>query len=104
MWMGIMGTQEKLKQKENLDLNTPKQYKVIVHNDDATPMEFVIELLVNTFQHTRQRAEEITLTIHVDGTGIAGIYYYEIAEQKVAEGIIASRSMGFPLVLEIEEI
>tara|TARA_B100000497_G_C7550917_1_gene332904 strand:+ start:102 stop:401 length:300 start_codon:yes stop_codon:yes gene_type:complete len=98
-----MSTQENLQQKEKINLATPKKYKVIVHNDDATPMEFVIELLVNTFQHTRQSAEKITLSIHVEGSGIAGVYFYEIAEQKVAEGILASRSLGYPLVLEIEE-
>ena len=98
-----MSTQENLQQKEKINLATPKKYKVIVHNDDATPMEFVIELLVNTFQHTRQSAEKITLSIHVEGSGIAGVYFYEIAEQKAAEGILASRSLGYPLVLEIEE-
>ena len=98
-----MRTQENLQQKEKITLATPKKYKVIVHNDDATPMEFVIELLVNTFQHTRESAEKITLSIHVEGSGIAGVYFYEIAEQKVAEGILASRSLGYPLVLEIEE-
>jgi|TARA_Y100000385_G_scaffold241026_1_gene257228 ATP-dependent Clp protease adaptor protein ClpS len=98
-----MSTQENLQQKEKINLATPKKYKVIVHNDDATPMEFVIELLVNTFQHTRESAEKITLSIHVEGSGIAGVYFYEIAEQKVAEGILASRSLGYPLVLEIEE-
>ncbi len=98
-----MRTQENLQQKEKINLATPKKYKVIVHNDDATPMEFVIELLVNTFQHTRESAEKITLSIHVEGSGIAGVYFYEIAEQKVAEGILASRSLGYPLVLEIEE-
>jgi len=98
-----MSTQENLQQKEKIDLATPKKYKVIVHNDDDTPMEFVIELLVNTFQHTRESAEKITLSIHVEGSGIAGVYFYEIAEQKVAEGILASRSLGYPLVLEIEE-
>jgi len=98
-----MSTQENLQQKEKINLATPKKYKVIVHNDDATPMEFVIELLINTFQHTRQSAEKITLSIHVEGSGIAGVYFYEIAEQKAAEGILASRSLGYPLVLEIEE-
>jgi|TARA_B110000858_G_C17804875_1_gene477384 ATP-dependent Clp protease adaptor protein ClpS len=98
-----MSTQDKIIEKSKLDLAQPKKYKVILHNDDVTPMEFVIELLINVFNHTSERAEAITTSIHLEGAGIAGVYYFEIAEQKMQEGVIASRSMSFPLVFEIEE-
>lgn len=90
---------------DNLDLNfkRPNKFKVVLHNDDKTPMDFVIDLLQSIFLHTQERAIEITEQVHNEGKGIAGIYYYEIAEQKVAESTIVSRTAGFPLSLDIEE-
>ena len=63
----------------------PLRYKVVLLNDDQTPVEWVIKVLVDIFKHTNDTAEKITLTIHNEGSGIAGIYTYEIAEQKVIE-------------------
>lgn len=81
----------------------PPKYKVIFLNDDATPMEWVMDVLQMYFKHTRQTAENITLTIHGEGSGIAGIYTYEIAEIKASEAINASRERGFPLQIRVEE-
>ena len=81
----------------------PPKFKVVFLNDDSTPMEWVIELLMGLFKHTRDNAEKITLTIHTEGSGVAGIYTYEIAEQKVIEATNASRNHGFPLQIKMEQ-
>lgn len=99
-----MDTELEDKTTNELDIAKPKQYQVIVYNDDTTPIEFVIELLKNIFMHTQQSAEGITLAIHNEGKGVAGVYYYEVAEQKVHESILVSRQAGYPLTLDIEEL
>ena len=81
----------------------PGKYKVVMLNDDQTPMEFVIELLCVVFNKTPAEAESITLQVHNEGRGIAGIYMYEVAEQKVHEAQTASRAHGFPLAFNLEE-
>jgi ATP-dependent Clp protease adaptor protein ClpS len=75
----------------------------VLLNDDQTPVEWVIKVLVDIFKHTNDTAEKITLTIHNEGSGIAGIYTYEIAEQKVIEATTESRNHGFPLQIKLEE-
>jgi ATP-dependent Clp protease adaptor protein ClpS len=81
----------------------PPMYKVVLLNDNETPMEWVIEVLVSIFKHSETTAKEITLTIHNEGSGLAGIYSYEIAEQRSLEAVSASRERGFPLQLKLEE-
>tara|TARA_B110000285_G_scaffold230712_1_gene297833 strand:- start:2433 stop:2735 length:303 start_codon:yes stop_codon:yes gene_type:complete len=81
----------------------PPRYKVVLLNDDQTPMEWVIEVLVSIFKHSETTAKEITLAIHSEGSGLAGIYSYEIAEQRSLEAVSASRERGFPLQIKLEE-
>jgi ATP-dependent Clp protease adaptor protein ClpS len=90
---------EKIKQK----ISEPKRWKVVFLNDDVTPIDFVIGLLVETFKHTQDTAKEITLEIHNNGSGIAGVYSFEIAEAKAVEGTQLARANGFPLQLKMEE-
>ena len=71
-------------------------------NDDQTPMEWVIDILKVIFGHSQETAKQITLQIHNEGSGIAGIYSYEIAEQKSTESTSISRQQGFPLQMRIE--
>jgi len=85
------------------DRQSPPRYKVIFLNDDVTPVDWVIEVLTNIFKHSQQTAEQITLTIHTEGSGVAGIYTYEIAEQKTIEATTASRNHGFPLTVKMEQ-
>lgn len=90
---------EKIKQK----ITEPKRWKVIFLNDDTTPMEFVIEVLTGIFKHSQETAKEITIEIHTQGSGIAGIYSFEIAEAKAVESTTLARSNGFPLQIKMEE-
>jgi ATP-dependent Clp protease adaptor protein ClpS len=81
----------------------PSRYKVLFLNDSATPMEWVVDLLITIFKHSQQSAEEITMTIHTEGSGVVGIYSYEIAEIRAHEATTLSRNHGFPLQIKIEE-
>jgi ATP-dependent Clp protease adaptor protein ClpS len=66
-------------------------------------MDWVIDVLMSIFKHSETTAKELTLTIHTDGSGVAGIYTYEIAEQKAIESVNASRERGFPLQIRVDE-
>jgi ATP-dependent Clp protease adaptor protein ClpS len=90
---------EKIKQK----VQEPKRWKVILLNDESTPMEFVIGLLTETFKHTQETAKAITLEIHTSGSGIAGVFSFEIAEAKAVESTQLARTNGFPLQVKMEE-
>ena len=68
-----------------------------------TPIEWVIEVLVNTFKHSQSSAEALTLQIHSEGSAVVGVYSYEIAEQKSVETTVASRDKGFPLQIRLEK-
>lgn len=80
----------------------PEMVKVIVLNDDVTPVDFVVELLMKVFKHTQEAAKEITLKIHTEGSSVVGAYSFEVAEQKTKEAIEESRSRGFPLQVRME--
>lgn len=80
----------------------PSKYKVIVCNDDVTPMEFVVAMLVAVFNHEERQAISLTLAIHNKGSAVAGIYSYEIAEQKVIDATNMAKLNGYPLVLKAE--
>ncbi len=90
---------EKIKQK----IEEPKRWKVVLLNDDHTPIDFVISLLIEVFKHTQETAKEITMEIHNNGSGIAGVYSFEIAEIKAVEATTLARTNGFPLQIKMEE-
>jgi ATP-dependent Clp protease adaptor protein ClpS len=98
-----MGTEIQTEEKIAVSLQPPSLWKVIFLNDDSTPMEFVIELLTTIFKHTETSAKEVTLEVHNTGSGIAGIYAHEIAEQLGIEATKSSRANGFPLQINIEQ-
>jgi ATP-dependent Clp protease adaptor protein ClpS len=85
------------------DIVEPSKYNVIMINDDHTPMDFVIDVLEKIFKHSRESAENLTLTIHNEGSAVIGTYTYELAEQKATETVNLSRNNGFPLQLKIDE-
>lgn len=91
--------------KENTKnkIKEPKKYRVIAINDDITPMDFVVALLVGIFNHDEAAALSLTMQIHQEGSAVVGTYSYEIAEQKGIEATELSRSNGFPLQFKIEQ-
>lgn len=91
--------------QDTIKVHIPKFYKVILHNDDKTTVEFVIEVLVKIFHKTTHDAMLLTQVIHVAGQGIAGSpYTKEIAEEKTLETIAAARKHNFPLIATFEEV
>ena len=81
----------------------PGKYKVIFMNDNQTPMDFVVSLLIEVFRHTEKTAQELTMKIHDEGTAIVGLYSFEIAEQRSLEATKLARANGFPLQIQIEK-
>ena len=96
-------TDIQLDEKIKVRVSEPKNWKVIFLNDDATPMEFVISLLMEVFKHTQETAKEITIQVHETGSGIAGTYSFEIAEAKAVESTTLARANGHPLQIKLEE-
>ncbi len=86
------------------EVEEPRQYKVILHNDDYTTMEFVVHVLQQVFYKTESEAVQIMLTVHNNGTGVCGIYTAEIAETKVYLVHDMARKHGFPLKCSMQEV
>lgn len=99
----MASTDIQLDEKIKIAVSEPKRWKVIFLNDDSTPMEFVISILIEIFKHTHETANDIMLTVHETGSGIAGIYSFEIAEAKAVEATQQARANGFPLQIKLEE-
>lgn len=98
-----MSIKTKYKLGIKLSVTLPKQYKVILLNDDYTSMDFVIDILMNVFHKNYQQAEIIMLDIHKKDKGLCGVYSYEIAETKVVQVHKLAREQGFPLKAIMEE-
>ena len=81
----------------------PSMYKVLMLNDDYTPMEFVVDVLQHIFQKTREEATQIMLRVHQKGVGICGVYTYEVAETKVTQTVDYARKNQHPLQCTLEK-
>ncbi len=84
-------------------LKRPPLYRVILVNDDYTPMEFVVEILQSVFGMERTKATRVMLEVHTKGKGVCGVYTYEIAETKVAQVTGIAQQQQHPLLCEMEE-
>ncbi len=80
----------------------PRLYKVLLHNDDFTSMEFVVWVLQNVFHKSETEATHLMLTIHHKGIGVAGVYTRDIAETKVQETLELAEEHGMPLLCTTE--
>jgi ATP-dependent Clp protease adaptor protein ClpS len=81
----------------------PSMYKVLMLNDDYTPMEFVIDVLEHIFQKNREEATKIMLHVHQKGVGVCGVYTYEVAETKVTQTVDYARKNQHPLQCTLEK-
>jgi ATP-dependent Clp protease adaptor protein ClpS len=81
----------------------PSMYKVLMLNDDYTPMEFVIDVLQHIFQKNREEATKIMLHVHQKGVGVCGVYTYEVAETKVTQTVDYARKNQHPLQCTLEK-
>ena len=84
-------------------LKRPSLYKVVLLNDDYTPMEFVVEILQTFFRMNRSQATQVMLHVHTRGKGVCGVFTYEIAETKAAQVNDFSRKHQHPLLCTLEE-
>lgn len=89
-------------QSTKIVIKKPNLYKVVFNNDDSTPVEFVIDLLKAIFHHDDARAENTTMEIHEQGKAVAGVYTFEVAEQKHQEAVYVARTNGHPLNINLE--
>jgi len=87
----------------SLDLAEPIKYKVLLHNDDYTTMEFVVEILMAIFHKSLLEAKRIMLNIHRVGQAVCGTYTYDIAQTKVYQVKQLAKKSGFPLLATLEE-
>ena len=92
----------KLLDKQKQKVEPPKKFKVVLYNDDFTPMEFVVDVLQQVFHHTTESATAIMLNVHNKGKGVAGVYSKEIAETKAHITNQTSVNYGHPLKAEFE--
>lgn len=84
------------------EVEHPRKYKVIFHNDDYTTQEFVVSVLMSVFHRDEATAFQIMMHVHEKGFGVAGIYTREVGETKVAQTIALARKNDFPLELTLE--
>ena len=96
------GTITRTRTKTERKLRKPPRYKVLLHNDDYTTREFVVEVLKGVFHRPEPEAVQIMLHVHQNGVGVAGVYTYEVAEVKVRTVESLARQREFPLMLSIE--
>ncbi len=86
-----------------LALDEPRMYRVILHNDDYTTMDFVVMVLEKIFHKNRQQAEQIMIDVHKKGKGVCGVYTLEIAQTKVEQVRTLAKQNQFPLLATYEE-
>ncbi len=91
------------KEKNKDNVKPPSKYKVVMHNDDYTPMEIVAAILISIFKKDHEVAWKLTMDVHEKGKGIAGVYPKGIAETKSNKAMTFTKSMGFPFLLTLEK-
>ena len=96
------GEREDVALEERPEVRTPRMYRVLLHNDDYTTMEFVVAVLVQYFDHDVTGATRIMLQVHHAGVGVAGRFTRDEAETRAERATAEARRQGFPLLLTVE--
>lgn len=97
------GLEEGVETGQDIEISEPPMYKVLLVNDDYTPMDFVVEILMGVFNKSLEEASGIMLNVHKNGSGLCGIYTYEIAETKVETVHKLAEENGYPLRSTMEK-
>ena len=97
------GTHDLAVEEAKPKVKQPPLYRVVLINDDYTPMEFVVDILESVFGMERTRATQVMLEVHTKGKGVCGVYNFEIAETKVAQVMSIARQHQHPLLCTMEE-
>ena len=95
--------EEEVQSDTEEEVKEPPMYRVLLINDDYTTMEFVVEIIIHVFNRTIEDATRIMLKVHKQGSGVCGVYTYEVAETKVDTVHSLAREHGFPLKCTMEE-
>lgn len=98
-----MSVKGKTKEKVRTRLKEPKHYRVMMHNDDFTTMEFVVDILIHIFRKDQIEAERLMLLVHKSGRAAVGVYPYDIAVTKVQTAAARASEEGFPFRMTVEE-
>lgn len=96
------GTGTRVKNRERVLIEEPRQYKVIFHNDDFTTMEFVTEVLRQVFSKPADEAVTLMMKVHREGQAVVGVYSYDVAMTKASIATTMARNAGFPLKITCE--
>ena len=91
-----------VKSRTRVEMSPPREHKVIYLNDEVTPMDFVVQSLMEIFEHDFGTAEVLTTRVHEEGSAVVAVLPFEIAEHKGIEVTISARTNGFPLQVKIE--
>ena len=94
--------QSNVRERQKNNLKEPRLYKVIIHYDDFTTMDFVVEVLKTVFYYSNEKAEALMLQVHHANKAVVGIYTYDIAVSKANKATNLAREKGFPLRLTVE--
>lgn len=98
-----MSLQGETRESTRIRIREPKQYKVIMHNDDFTTMDFVVDILRDIFHKDEMEAERLMLMVHEKGKAVVGAYPYDIAVSKVQTAAARAKAEGFPFRMTLEE-
>ena len=98
-----MSVQGETREKTRINIREPKHYRVIMHNDDFTSMEFVVEILMDIFHKNEAEAERLMLMVHESGRAVIGAYPYDIAVTKVQTALGLAKEQGYPFRMTVEE-
>ena len=97
-----MALQGETKESTRIRIREPKQYKVIMHNDDFTTIDFVVDILRDIFHKDEMEAERLMLLVHEVGKAVVGSYPYDIAVSKVQTAAARAKAEGFPFRMTLE--
>lgn len=95
-----MAAKENIKEQSKSKIKIPRQYQVLIYNDDFTPMDFVVDVLMQIFGKDQQTATMLMLSVHEGSSAVAGTYPRDIAYTKAAEAVQWARDEGYPLKVE----
>ena len=94
--------QSLLRERQRIEIREPRKYKVVIHNDDFTTMDFVVTILMKVFFKKEEEAQAMMLKVHHSGKAVVGIYTYDMAMSKARKATSLAREQGFPLRLTVE--
>lgn len=98
-----MAVQGETREKTRINIRKPRHYRVVMHNDDFTPMDFVVDILIDIFHKGVPEAERLMLMVHESGRAAVGSYPYDIAVTKVQTALARAREQGHPFRMTVEE-